>query len=60
MGLGGVGIALLLPVAPADGPVEDQMQTLKEIRGPDRRLLLGYSVPSAVPNGEVARGPRAG
>lgn len=54
MDLGRVDRALLLPVAPRDGAVDEQMTALLAFRGRERRLLLGYSVPNAVPSPEVA------
>jgi predicted TIM-barrel fold metal-dependent hydrolase len=48
MALAGVHTALLLPVAPRAGEVEDQMRTLAAMRGDDTRLLLAYSVPNTV------------
>jgi hypothetical protein len=55
MGLARISVALLLPVAPRDGPVEDQMTTLHGLHGGDERFPLGYSVPNSIPNSEVAR-----
>ncbi len=54
MDLARIDRALLLPVAPRDGSVEEQMVTLLAFRGSVRRLLLGYSVPNGVPTSEVA------
>ena len=54
MDLARVRTALLLPVAPTQGPVTDQMEMLLALRGRDRRLPLAYSVPNEVPDREVS------
>jgi predicted TIM-barrel fold metal-dependent hydrolase len=55
MRLAGVNVALLLPVAPPDGGVADQMELLAAIRGQDADLPIAYSVPNPVPAAEISR-----
>ena len=47
--------ALLLPVAPAFGPIDDQIEFLKGIRGNDPRFAIGYSLPRDVPTSDIAK-----
>jgi len=54
MDLARVHAAVLLPVAPADGPIDGQMQALAALRSGEERLLLGYSVPNSVPLDAIA------
>jgi Amidohydrolase len=44
-----VGRALLLPVAPKLGDVEDQLRLLSSIRAEDSRFSIGYSLPNNLP-----------
>jgi predicted TIM-barrel fold metal-dependent hydrolase len=55
MRLACVDVALLLPVAPPDGGVTDQMTLLAALRGDRGPLAIAYSVPNTVPTDEIAR-----
>jgi len=48
MKLSGIDKALLLPVAPPQGPVDEQMKKILEIFGRNNRFLLGGSVPNTI------------
>jgi predicted TIM-barrel fold metal-dependent hydrolase len=48
MNLGGIDKALLLPVAPPQGPVDEQMKKILEIFGRNNRFLFAGSVPNTI------------
>jgi len=54
MALAGVDRALLLPVAPATGTNDWEMDALQELFGNDPRFLLAVSVPNSVATGGIA------
>ena len=54
MALARVSEALLLPVAPSDGGVEDQMRALAATRAADPRFAIAYSVPNPIRAEDIA------
>lgn len=54
LALAAVDRALLLPVAPAGGSDEWQLDALQEMFGNDPRFVMAVSVPSDVPDREIA------
>ena len=54
MALAGIDRALLLPVAPASGTNDGEMDALEEMFGDDPRFLFAVSVPNSVATGGIA------
>ena len=55
MALAGIDRTLLLPVAPATGTNEWEMDALQEMFGDDPRFLIAVSVPNSVATGGIAQ-----
>jgi predicted TIM-barrel fold metal-dependent hydrolase len=55
MDLCGIDKALILPVAPPEGDIEDQMRCMTQMFGADKRFALGISVPNTISINDIDR-----